>query len=556
MRASRPTSEARFSALLSAPSRNGAAAPAGDAQGEQVFVLSAGEHGLAGEERAGEIRHAVASGATLVVFATAPLREPLEQSSPWHWLDLGSIGPGEPLAAAEWFLKPDPTHPGCRRLPQEIGTFGPMLVWAAGAGPWEPLCTASVGFVDRPALLRRRVGDGTVLLCGLAPEVAEETPALVKLLSRLGRALPPEPAAVGLAVVGYGPFGGMGLHHGLAAQATDGLEFVATCDPDPARRKRAEQDFPGIRSYTSLADLASDQDVSVVVVATPPNSHVPIATELLRAGKHVACEKPLSLRVSEADALIEEATRAGVALTVNQNRRWDPDFLAIRRAVELGALGELFNMETFVGGFEHPCRAWHSEESISGGAAYDWGSHHLDWVLQLMGGAPSLVIATQHKRVWHDVTNADQIRVRLHWPDGREAEFLQSDVAAFRRPKFFLQGTEGSLVGHYRPLTFESIEPGHGYLRRTAHHAEAPATLLLGRYEPGYGITETSLPPVTPPPHAFHANLADHLLLGEELAVTAESVREVVGVLEAAAISAAAGGRPQAPTSMEAGSGR
>jgi predicted dehydrogenase len=258
----------------------------------------------------------------------------------------------------------------------------------------------------------------------------------------------------------------------------------------------------------------------------------------------VACEKPLCLTVVEADQLIAEAAAAGRALTVHQNRRWDPDFVAIRRAVDAGLLGALFNVETFVGGFAHPCRTWHSDASVSGGAAYDWGSHHIDWVLQLLGAAPRAVQAVGHKRVWHDVTNLDQVRVRMQWADGREAEFFQSDIAAVRRPKFYVQGTSGTLVGTYRTITLERIEPGRGYVATQAHHAEAPAELLLARYEGGAAISETRLPPAPEQPFAFHQNLADHLHLGEPLAVTAASVRQVVAVLEAAQRSSDQGGVP------------
>ena len=142
------------------------------------------------------------------------------------------------------------------------------------------------------------------------------------------------------------------------------------------------------------------------------------------------------------------------------------------------------------------------------------------------------------------MTNLDQIRVRMTWPDGREAEFLQSDIAAVRRPKFYVQGTAGTLVGRYRMVTFEHIEPGRGYVAREAHHAEAPAELMLARYESGYGISETSLPPAAGHPFAFHRNLADHLHLGEPLAVTPASVRRVIAVLEAAQRSSAMDGTP------------
>jgi len=229
-------------------------------------------------------------------------------------------------------------------------------------------------------------------------------------------------------------------------------------------------------------------------------------------------------------------------LTVHQNRRWDSDFVALRRAVGAGLLGEIFNVETFVGGYAHPCRTWHSDTAVSGGAGYDWGSHHVDWVLQLLTGTPRVVQAHGHKRVWHDVTNHDQIRVRMTWPDGREAEFLQSDIAAVRRPKFYVQGTAGTLVGTYRTITLEAIEPGRGYVATQAHHAEAPADLVLARYESGYGISETRLPPAIEQPFAFHRNLADHLHLGEPLAITPASVRRVISVLEAAQRSSTRGG--------------
>ena len=173
---------------------------------------------------------------------------------------------------------------------------------------------------------------------------------------------------------------------------------------------------------------------------------------------------------------------------------------------------------------------------------FDWGSHHLDWMLLLMGSAPSIVEANGHKRVWHDVTNLDQLRVRLRWSDGREAEFVDSSVAAIRRPKFYLQGTAGTLAGWYRPMTFERLEPGVGYVADRAHHAEAPADLTLARYESGIGLSETRLSLAAAQPFAFHRNLADHLTLGEPLAVTADSIRQLVILLEAAHRSSEQGG--------------
>jgi predicted dehydrogenase len=253
-------------------------------------------------------------------------------------------------------------------------------------------------------------------------------------------------------------------------------------------------------------------------------------------------EKPLCFTVTEVDELATVASDSGASLTVHQNRRWDQDFVAVRRAVESGVLGQVFNVETFVGGFDHPCRAWHSEASISGGVAYDWGSHHLDWIFLLLGSAPARVSSTGHKRVWHDVTNLDQVRVHLWWPDGREAEFMHSDVAAVRRPKFYLQGTTGTMVGAYRTRTFERIEPGLGFVSEEAHHAEAPADLRLVTYAGDGALAETVVPLARPRHFAFHRNLADHVCDGAPLSVSVESVRPVIATLEAAERSSEKGG--------------
>lgn len=434
-----------------------------------------------------------------------------------------------------------PEHPLTARVDPEFVVVDAFGAIAVTDDSFVPLLTVGYRFVDRPVV----VASGRVVVSGLGnTDEALDDPQLATVLRRAMRAHPgPAAGPLGVGVVGYGPYGGMGFIHGTAVSATSGLELVAACDRDGGRRKAAEQDFAGVRAYTTVDELAADDAVDIAIVALPPVSHAEVAMALLRAGKHLVLEKPLCLAVADADRMIREASLGGLVLTVHQSRRWDQDFRAVRRAVDDGLLGDVFNIETFVGGFEHPCRAWHSEDTVSGGTVYDWGSHHIDWILQLFGSTPSSVTAVGHKRVWHDVTNLDQLRVRMRWDDGREAEFLSSDVAAVRRPKFYVQGTQGTLVGHYRPITFERLDPALGYVRETSHHAEAPVDLVVGRYQSGAGIAEIRIPLPPVQPFAFHRNLADHLLLGDPLAVTPESSREVVGVLEAATHSASEGGR-------------
>src|SRR5215470_719530 len=488
----------------------------------------------------GAVRSAVERGAALLAIGAAP------SERDGFWADLLGVIAGPEPPPGEYYARVTDAHSHISaRVPREFAVvdgFVPLIPLSDG----KVIVDVSVALHDLAAVVETPRGSGRVVACGLGnSDTALRTPEITQLLAR---ALRPDLHCcgrnIGVGVVGYGPLGGMGYHHGVGVTRTEGLELVAVVDPNVERRKAAETDFPGVRAYASVSELVSDDDVEVAFVATPPAHHVALTLALLRAGKHVACEKPLCLTVAEADQIIATAVANRRMLTVHQNRRWDPDFVALRRAVTAGLLGEIFNVETFVGGYAHPCRTWHSDTAVSGGAGYDWGSHHVDWVLQLLAGAPRIVQANGHKRVWHDVTNHDQIRVRMMWPDGREAEFLQSDIAAVRRPKFYIQGTAGTLVGSYRTITLEAIEPGRGYVATQPHHAEAPAELVLARYESGYGISETRLPPAVDQPFAFHRNLADHLHLGEPLAITPASVRRVIGVLEAAQRSSTRGGAP------------
>lgn len=446
-------------------------------------------------------------------------------------------GPGE------WFITLA-ERPERARLEGEVPLTTPLRTLSPLNGTATVAATTSIRFDHQPVICVRPLGSGRVVTVGTVDLDATMAHPVVGTFIRrlLANPTPNHTTDLGVAVVGYGPFGGMGYMHGLACTETEGLRLAAAVDTSPARLDAAKEDFPDLATYDSATGAANDDAVDIAIVATPPVHHAELALELLRAGKHVVVEKPMCLTVAQADELIQVADENDRIISVHQSRRWDRDYLALKRAVTLGLLGDVFNLETFVGSFEHPCRAWHSEDSISGGAVYDWGSHHIDWILQLYGSTPARVLCSAHTRVWNDTTNVDQLSVWMQWADGREATFRQSDIAAIRRPKFYVQGTEGTAQGFYRPLRKERLEAGRGHLDGYHHHAEAPVDLELARYEPNYGVVTSQLPPAPHPGWGFHENLANHLILGEPLAVRPQESREVVAVLEAAHRSGAEGG--------------
>ncbi len=348
-----------------------------------------------------------------------------------------------------------------------------------------------------------------------------------------------EGKAIRVGMVGYGA---IGFEHGTAAQKVPGLEFSAVCDRNLSRLEEASKAFPGVKTYQDSRQVQKDPDIDLVIISTPPNLHASMALEMMEAGKHVVVEKPFCLTTREANQMIETAARTGRTLTVYQCRRWDPDFIAIKAAVDSGMIGEVFHMETFIGNFSHPCDYWHSHEPVSGGVFYDWGSHYLDWILGLMPGQVESVSGFAHKRVWHDVTNEDQARLLLRFEGGREAEFIHSDIAAALKPKWYILGTKGAIVGHWRDEVVKARRWSGDLLEeRLAPSESLPILTAYVRQESGV-IDEQKLALPHAPIFPFHRNLASHILNGEPLAVQPEQSRRNIIIMETAKQSAAQGG--------------
>ncbi len=309
-------------------------------------------------------------------------------------------------------------HPLATRLPEVSYLKGCHQPLDKTTENTETVLYADWRYQHSPVLVHRSAGEGQVACTTLQ---AYDDPAFQQILYRLLRLLAGhfEPhRTYGVGLLGYAQ--SVGQPHGLGIEATPGLILRAACDLDKERLRQAQQDFPEVKTYDSADGLAKDPEVNVVIVATPPNTHADLSLQMMAAGKHVVCEKPLALNGNETAAMVEMAEKQRVHLSCHQNRRWDVDYLAIKQALADGLIGDLFYLETFVGGFNHPCGYWHSHDAISGGTTYDWGAHYLDWVVSLMPGPVSSIVSTRQNRVWHDVTNAGcaQAKMVFAWNEG------------------------------------------------------------------------------------------------------------------------------------------
>jgi predicted dehydrogenase len=431
-------------------------------------------------------------------------------------------------------------HPLAERLADAVYLNGRYHALEKIAGDSETVLYADWHYNHSPVLTRRGIGKGRVVCTTLQ---AYADPALQQIIYRLLGYLAGWPIggnSLGVGILGYAP--SVGKIHGLGTQSTPGFKLQAICDLSSEQLDQARRDFPGVNTCQSPDSLRDDPDVAVVIIATPPNTHAQLSLQMMAAGKHVVCEKPLALNRSETDALAKMAEKERTHLSCHQNRRWDPDYLAIKQALADGLIGDLFYLETFVGGFHHPCGYWHSHAPISGGTAYDWGAHYLDWLVSLVPEKVETVIGTRHKRVWHDVSNADQERIQIRFSGGQEAEFIHSDIAAARKPKWYLLGTEGAIVAYWQDVTAYEIDPILYFHRHDIPATEMPPDLTVFRRHDSGKIIRQKPPIPDREVYPFHRNLADHLLTGEPIvAPLADSVK-VVSILEAAARSMANGG--------------
>ena len=434
----------------------------------------------------------------------------------------------------------DAANPMAARLPDAIYVTGYYQALKSHSDDVEVILYADWHYGHSPMMAVRRTGSGQAVCTTLQ---AYDHPVLQQIFYRTivklaGRTAERERINIGL--LGYPPW--LGRYHATAARQIPGLALSAICDISPRRLKAAGERFPQTAVHTAAEDLAADAEVDLVFIATPPNTHCRLSLQMMAAGKHVVCEKPLALNRRETGQMSEAAERQQVHLSCHQNRRWDVDYLAIKQALIDGAIGELFYMETFVGGFNHPCGYWHSDEAVSGGLSYDWGGHYLDWMMGLMPAPPVSVIATRHKRVWHDVTNADQERIQIRFAGGQEAEFIHSDIAAALKPKWYLLGTGGAIVGDWQISTALATDPVVYYREEQVPITEKSPELILNRRHGDGSVSSRRLVLPQRRHFGFHRNLADHLLTGEPLAAPLADSMTVIGILEAAARSAARGG--------------
>jgi predicted dehydrogenase len=236
--------------------------------------------------------------------------------------------------------------------------------------------------------------------------------------------------ATRIGLAGYG-FGGRIFHAPLIA-AAGGAELAGVVTRSPERRAEVAADHPGVPVFDSLAALA-EAGADAVAISTPAETHIPLLLEAVSLGLAVVCDKPFAMSAAQAREAVEAAEAAGVVLSVYQNRRWDSDFLTVRRLLDEGALGEVTLFEST---FER-----YSLDPVppsGGGILRDFGSHLVDQALLLWGPV---------ERVYGEVTRGDdRFFAALHHESGMTSHLSGDWVQGSPAPRFRVRGSEGAYV--------------------------------------------------------------------------------------------------------------
>ena len=391
------------------------------------------------------------------------------------------------------------------------------------------LATTRCGHRPAPMMYTRTQGRGRVFYTALGHGLEQwGHPQFQQTLIRgldwaCGRTYRPGPIRCGS--LGCG---GWNRHHMRWRAMTPGLTSVAGYDPSGDAREAFRADYPDARVHDTLEVFLGDDQIDLVSLVVPHNRHAELALRCIESGKHVVVEKPFTLTVAEADAVIDAAESAGVMVAPVHNRRWDRDFRTIQRLVRDGVFGEVIEVACGFAGYQRPGREWSwynaerwwTDKTASGGILWPWIPHVMDWVLQIVPSPVTSVLGFFHKKVWYEISNEDHGRAILRFANGAMGDVFQSDISAPPLPRWRIVGTRGGLIDD------GSVPEGcRLYTVQNGRSVSAEMTWDFPADEH----------------HRLYWNIADHLLCGDLLAVTPLDGRRVTAVLEYAERSCAAG---------------
>ena len=336
----------------------------------------------------------------------------------------------------------------------------------------------------------------------------------------------PRTGPIRAGVIGYGLSGRVFHAPFLAANPDFSLDVIVTSNAE--RSAQARTAYPDVQVLATAEELLARTDLDLVVIGTPPETHVPLAHAALDAGLAVVIDKPFATTSREGWELLNRAKSLGLPITVFQNRRWDGDFLTLQALLADNALGEVYRFESRFESFKPgPPRSWKAQATPAqgGGILFDLGAHLIDQAVLLFGPVDD-VTAEVHTRYPGGVADDDTF-VSLHHGSGVQSHLWMSKFAAQVGPRYRVLGSAAAYVKWGLDGQEDAIKAGQ--LPSDADFGLEPESAWGTVGNDGDATVAPTLRGDYP---AFYAGLADSLLRGSPMPVEAADAVRTIELME------------------------
>jgi len=241
------------------------------------------------------------------------------------------------------------------------------------------------------------------------------------------------------AIVGFG-FSAKTFHLPFINQ----LKQFTLCAMSTSQTATVHQQYPSVTTYETASSMIEQTDAQLIIITSPNDTHFTLAKQALLNDKHVIIEKPFVTNVAQGEELIALAKQRNLVLSVYHNRRWDGDFLTVKKLIDDNKLGNVRYFESHFDRFRPNVRQrWRETALDGGGILFDLGPHLIDQALQLFGKPQSI---NAHCRILRENANTiDLFHLLLEYPD-KTVALHASLFSASVNQRFQVQGDKGSYI--------------------------------------------------------------------------------------------------------------
>ena len=273
--------------------------------------------------------------------------------------------------------------------------------------------------------------------------------------------------------------GGMGGYH-LNKMSICGLfDVIGILDIDPAVKKKADlRRIPFFKPEEQEKFFALP-GLQAVLIATPNDTHKSYAVAAAEHGLAVLSEKPVTLSCADLQEMLDAAEKNGTLFSVHQNRRWDPDYLCMKKIAESGMIGRVYKIESKVVGSNGIPGAWRKIKSQGGGMIYDWGVHLMDQILLFKQDTPITSVKCTTSYVYQEEVD-DGFELEITFADDVAVTITIDTNSFVKVPRWMIYGMDGTAV-----IETFNCRKGKVIAVKTRHDAK------LKGVQAGNGFTKT-----------------------------------------------------------------